>query len=419
MVRERRNRKQKENKGTDKGKSVSRPSENGDQVNNNNGNKTNKATSRDSNEERTDRSKRKRISTGGTSEKNDQITKEQFKVMNTDDKLVTLFEMMSSVKPLSERLNTVESTLFTVITENQERDVRLKTLEYKSIDQEARSRRNNLIFRGFPEVGLNENCEDTLALFVEEYLELDISNIYVQAAHRIGPPARNKDRPIICNFVNRKDVDLILSKAYKLKGTNYGINRDYPPEIVQARSRLWPLYKKLKAQNKKGDVFIGYPAKLIVKKKVIRDEFPDWSEIMQKQRAQGELFNTPTNTSERNKTSRSTPDEDFRSQNRFDVLMEADRSESEDSVSTVDESDTESSDGADQYSQAMRKYAARSRSPRYNTRQNSDDAPLNLTTRTKSPHVSNANNKHSTPSTLRPSGASGGPADLIRNATHK
>jgi hypothetical protein len=116
---------------------------------------------------------------------------------------------------------------------------------------------------------------------------------------------------------------------------------------------LWPLYKKLKAKYKKGDVFIGYPAKLIVKKKIYRDEFPDWGEIMQKQRAQGEVFNTPTSTSTsgRNNPSRNTPEVDFRSQNRFDILMENDRSESEDSVSTVDEGDTESSDGADQYSQ--------------------------------------------------------------------
>ena len=74
-------------------------------------------------------------------------------------------------------------------------------------------------------------------------------------------------RPIIVNFRDYEDVEIILENAKKLKGTNFGINRDYPKEIVSARSKLWPEYKKAREENSKGDVYIGYPAKLIVNKK--------------------------------------------------------------------------------------------------------------------------------------------------------
>ena len=44
-------------------------------------------------------------------------------------------------------------------------------------------------------------------------------------------------RPIITSFVHYKDVEKILKSAYKLQVTNYGINRDYPKEIIEAISR--------------------------------------------------------------------------------------------------------------------------------------------------------------------------------------
>lgn len=71
--------------------------------------------------------------------------------------------------------------------------------------------------------------------------------------------SRGKIRPIICRFLERKDVEYILSKAYHLKGTTCGINRDYPKKIVKARSKLWPEYKINRGKCKKTRaVLIGY-----------------------------------------------------------------------------------------------------------------------------------------------------------------
>ena len=77
------------------------------------------------------------------------------------------------------------------------------------------------------------------------------------------------------NFRDYEDVELILDNAKKLKNTPYGINRDYPKEIVSERSKLWPMFIKAREENSKGSVYIVYPAKLIVNRKVVADQFPD------------------------------------------------------------------------------------------------------------------------------------------------
>ena len=79
-------------------------------------------------------------------------------------------------------------------------------------------------------------------------------------------------------------MELILENAYKLKGTPFGINKDYPREILNARVQIWPQYKKAREQNPNTSVYIGYPAKLIVKGRVVVDKFPEWKNIISKSR---------------------------------------------------------------------------------------------------------------------------------------
>ena len=79
---------------------------------------------------------------------------------------------------------------------------------------------------------------------------------------------------------------MILENANKLKDTSFGVNRDYPKEIVSARSKIWPAYKKAREENARGTVHIGYPAKLIVHKRVVLDEFPDWRNVLSGSRMQ-------------------------------------------------------------------------------------------------------------------------------------
>ena len=72
----------------------------------------------------------------------------------------------------------------------------LKTLAYKSIDLEARSRRNNLIFWGHVEQSY-ENC---FGIIRKHIFEDHSDRMYMSRAHRLGPRKigqRVSSRPII------------------------------------------------------------------------------------------------------------------------------------------------------------------------------------------------------------------------------
>lgn len=236
--------------------------------------------------------KRQRVSTGGKSNApaisrdiDSDLLISEFENMNIDEKLSAIFTSLSSnqnkimhvelkvdaIIRLNNRMGRVE----TVMTSYNDR---MKLLEYKSIDIEARSRRNNLLFRGFPEAR-DEDCRRVIFRFLEDKLSID-ELPSIERAHRLGRFNPQKGpRPIIVAFSFFKDTEDILSQARSLKGTPFGISRDYPPEITRARQELWPRFKEAR-EDRFNRVTIGYPAKLIVNGAVICDLFPDWDVVM-------------------------------------------------------------------------------------------------------------------------------------------
>ena len=204
--------------------------------------------------------------------------------------------MMSHIPSASARLNRTEDKLVSLegtVTRDQSR---IKLLEYKSIDIEARNRRHNLIFRGIKENPfIEEDCTFVVHKFVREHLKVEFEP-YIQRAHRLGNLQRGRrnrqagqqqsPRPIIACFRDYQDVQAILANAYKLANTSFGINRDYPKEILDARAELWPLYKSERQKYPRGSVYVGFPAKLVVNRRVLVDKFPDWHAVLRMSRTE-------------------------------------------------------------------------------------------------------------------------------------
>jgi len=305
--------------------------------------------------------KRRRRSTGGASTSHSAaLTTSEFKNLPTDDKLVTLFEMLNSTNKLSARVNNIETKVNSLSEASKSTNTRIRTLEYRSIDAEARSRRNNLIFRGIREVYLVENCEALIRQFLKDALDIDTGSIYIQRAHRLGKPTQDSYRPIIVCFRDYPVVEQILKNAYKLKDRpSFGINRDYPREIVDARSRLWQDYKDARALNQPKTVYLGFPAKLIVNRRVVRDEFPDWRTVLDGPRDGRPNKNTknvsnaakPAQMANGNTQEQQPP---ITVRNRFETLAESEM----ESDSTSDSDDTT---GIDEYSQSMLNLEANAR----------------------------------------------------------
>ena len=159
----------------------------------------------------------------------------------------------------------------------------LQSLAYRSIDVEARSRSNNLIFRGIAE-NRGEKCFQLIRDVLENHLDIDADRIYISRAHRLGrpnPKNHSQIRPIIANFRDFCDTEHIMRNVYSLKGTKLSIDYDFPKEIQEARHRLWATLKKLKHDFPGDRIQIVYPAKLIRNGHLVKDELPEWTRYTQ------------------------------------------------------------------------------------------------------------------------------------------
>ena len=233
--------------------------------------------------------KRRRTNTG----QSDSEHRSVFALSNSEDKLNIMFDELVHIRNSQDKMyqgmltfqncfmNIGEKITQVIQTTNRNTDM-LKTLAYKSIDIEARSRRNNLIFWGLVE-NHSENCFALIRQIIKNELDLDADRMYLARAHRLGPVKKFsglRKRPLIVNFRDFCDIQSIMSNAHLLRGTPFSVDHDLPKEIDAARKLLWEEIKSIKRSKPSAKCQIVYPAKLLVDGKIVRDEFPDWSEAM-------------------------------------------------------------------------------------------------------------------------------------------
>ena len=79
---------------------------------------------------------------------------------------------------------------------------------------------------------------------MDHKLEFDLHSnpIVIDRAHRLGKsqrlPGAGARRPIIVAFRDYVDTERIIGRAYLLKNSRFGIDRNYPKEIAAARQVL-------------------------------------------------------------------------------------------------------------------------------------------------------------------------------------
>ena len=114
-------------------------------------------------------------------------------------------------------------------------------IENKLVDLEDRSRRNNLRINGIKE-GKNETweeCEERVNCFLEEILDMDTSEIWIERAHRVGEKKTGQERQIVVQFNSYKNKLDILRNCKKLKDTNFSIFDDFSKETARIRKEKW------------------------------------------------------------------------------------------------------------------------------------------------------------------------------------
>ncbi len=136
--------------------------------------------------------------------------------MSNDEKITHILTAVSNIEHMQSDMNrsihcfessmkSVCGRLDSVVSRVDVHSKLLKLIAYKSIDSEARSRRNNILFRGFVE-RVNEDCREVIASFLDVKIRLDSPNIPIARAHRLGRPRHNYSRPIMWHSLNTRTL---------------------------------------------------------------------------------------------------------------------------------------------------------------------------------------------------------------------
>lgn len=123
----------------------------------------------------------------------------------------------------------------------------MSVMHDKIDDLENRSRRSNLLFYGIQDTGEAEDW-DTSEQIVTKFCQdiLGVTTASIARAHRLGRFSNDRTRPIIVKFFNEKEIETVLSNGHKLKGTDFGISRDYSEAVRDKRRKLWQFSKTIK-----------------------------------------------------------------------------------------------------------------------------------------------------------------------------
>ena len=143
----------------------------------------------------------------------------------------------------------------------ESREGRVKHLEWKTIDHEARGRRNNLLFHGIPEVE-REDCAQLSHNFIQNKLKLGHA-VTIERAHRIGPKKAGENRPIIAKFLDfnqRKEVS--TARKNLPQRSDFGVSEDLPREVREGRKML--IQDLIKEREAGHTAWIVYPCRLFV-----------------------------------------------------------------------------------------------------------------------------------------------------------
>lgn len=224
-------------------------------------------------------SKRKRSVRGS-------IDLETFEQMNTSSKLNVLFEKINHVEEAQENLQSIKTSISATNdkvnllgSKVDSNTNNLTSLAYKILDLDARNRQKNLLIYGIKEES-DRSTYEIVDDFLFRHLNLEAEDMCIDECVRLGrvSDARGavQKRPIQVTFRYVEEVNTCMKYAYRLARTNIAIDRDYPPEIRNARKRLWPEVKHLRRQDPKPNVKLLFPAAIELNGRIIKDKFPGW-----------------------------------------------------------------------------------------------------------------------------------------------
>ena len=179
--------------------------------------------------------------------------KSRLTVVESENK--SLKEGMKFTNEDLEEVKTISTNMGAITNKNTEDIQSLErnvlSLKRRNIKLEAYTRRENIkIFNIEENEGENGNTESLVRNVLREKMKIpkeDEECIRFECIHRLTPRrSSSKPRPIIVKFSHYQNKEFVWSFVKDLKGTNIGIANDFPKEIEEVQSKLYPVLKKAK-----------------------------------------------------------------------------------------------------------------------------------------------------------------------------
>ena len=204
---------------------------------------------------RRDRSKRKKLSSGGSvdvsglNELKEEVRGLKEFLKQIDCKLECLTELKQElgsvaknvekigqkVEDIEKRCDRIEERVCVMEEKNENAQNVLRMLEDRSIDQEARSRRNNMMFYGVREED-REDCVMVIKKILKE--SCNIKELVIERAHRTGGSSEGNPRPIIAKFLDF-NAKMLVKKAKQRLPKNVRVGDDLPLAVREAQKELY------------------------------------------------------------------------------------------------------------------------------------------------------------------------------------
>lgn len=160
---------------------------------------------------------------------------------------------VKEIPKIQENLSTIETTVNSIKCDSISFRDHLTEMNTVVDDLENRMRRNNLIFKGLPELE-NETWNDAKVIitgFAQEMLGISLGEI--ERAHRLGQKRSGTKRPIIVKFLSFRDREEVLRNAFKLKNVTppIRISEDFSDKVRSARQKLWEFAEQFRESGTK------------------------------------------------------------------------------------------------------------------------------------------------------------------------
>ena len=164
-----------------------------------------------------------------------------------------LSDIKGEVKQMQDDFVDVKARLTLLEDENVQLKLENQAIQEQNLQNDIRRRELNLIFEGIIDCQ-NESPNFLYRKFVDVLNHMEVFNkcgqrVAITRIQRLGPPQRDRCRPVLCNFLRYDDVQLVLRNRGQLPNNVYA-REDFPDEIEERRRILRPIFNRARKSTK-------------------------------------------------------------------------------------------------------------------------------------------------------------------------